>query len=265
MTPLLHRIYKSAHLNKAAALANPEEHEHLLRTLEDALCFECTDVMPLVGETLKALFQTRHEDETKEPILNHGGLAVVPHTTTWLEWHTEELGRVGILLCQEEQGDEISLGFMREGYYNVSSTCTIKFLPEDDCKLFVYQTASAGVVAENVAGYSGQVALALLIIINAPYGIEQQINPPHKKWAKEAAAHGVVMCSTRRVYLDKTKAPPPEYAGGIGQKGGHPKQFHFVRRHLRHFQNGTHTIVKPHWRGDPRLGIRKLPEYKVRP
>jgi hypothetical protein len=35
--------------------------------------------------------------------------------------------------------------------------------------------------------------------------------------------------------------------------------------HLRHFQSGDHTRVKAHWRGDPRLGICPIPDYKVRP
>lgn len=35
-----------------------------------------------------------------------------------------------------------------------------------------------------------------------------------------------------------------------------PKAYHFVRSHVRRFDDGTSTVVRAHWRGDPAFGVR---------
>jgi hypothetical protein len=265
MTPFLHRIYKVAQ-NVWDPTAQPYK-EQLLQTLQTALSFECTDVMELAGETMMALLSTRHYDEKHEPLMNHGGLLLLPHEVTWLEWSSAD-GRIGVVVCQEPDG-HYSCAALTEKYPGEYMSCEIRPLPDDDCKIVVYvgDNSNSKRIAD-MAGMIGQMAVAFLVIINAPYGIEHEVKPPHKVWAKEAAREGFIMKPSRRIYLNKTKAPPKEaMVGDDGAPTGPKfhKAFHFVRRHLRHFKGGGHTLVKAHWRGDPRLGIRVMPEYKVKP
>ncbi len=49
-----------------------------------------------------------------------------------------------------------------------------------------------------------------------------------------------------------------------GGKDGSPKRFHFVRGHVRRLSEIRVIPVKAHWKGDPRLGLMSLPEYKFK-
>jgi hypothetical protein len=266
MTPFLHRLYKFA--QEEGAKKPSKESRALVKSFQEALSFECSDVLDLAHETAKAVAATVHQDNKQEPVINHGGLLVLPHSTTWVEWMGEHArGRVGVIICEEPDGD-YSLGILPENSPGEYLACLIKVLPDDECKIVAYKNEnkdSAELAA--LAGYVGQIVLAMLIIINAPYGIDQDVQPLHKAWARDAAKSGFQLKAARRIYLNKTKAPPAEYLKSHSAYAGAKfhKAFHFVRSHLRHFKGGGHTMIKAHWRGDPRLGIRAMPEYKLKP
>lgn len=54
----------------------------------------------------------------------------------------------------------------------------------------------------------------------------------------------------------------PDVVRATGE--GAPKPLHFVRAHLRLRSSGRIEVVRPHWRGDAQLGIKR-PTYRLVP
>lgn len=60
------------------------------------------------------------------------------------------------------------------------------------------------------------------------------------------------------VVIDLSKSPTVTPPTGVGS----PRALHFVRAHLRARSTGRIELVRPHWRGDAQLGIKR-PAYRV--
>lgn len=271
MTPLLRRIY--AHMSH-----NPEHPQYKTSMAEftEALCFEVTRVTPLVQETVNTLAKSSFQTLEGHTHLSHGGLLVMPHNRVWLEWVSPPVGdkpsmRIGIYLYTLGNEDLINVECTtsKEIEYgerfgiSASHLGRIYLYPDETCRVVSVGDPSE----EQLGGMAGLSAVALLLILNAPYGIAKPTQPVHKTHAKEAQRHGFKLKPHHIVYLDKSRPPPDQTLHDITYNSGPKfhKAFHFVRTHLRHFKDGTHTKIKAHWRGDPRLGICPHPDYKVRP
>lgn len=280
MTPLLRQIYVALQ-----SIPSPASREYALKRCREALCFEVTDVYPLAMETIKTLCQTT-EYNIDGPVIPHGGLMVMPHHTVWLEWRLPREGdlrtyRAGCFLMEATSEDdghhaivvETTTSELIENRCHKSYVGRILVLPDDRCSV-------AGINGslddepddeeiQRTGGISAIYALAMLLILNAPYGIRQDAQPLHKAHARHARTQGFTLKPHRVVYLDKTRPPPTRSTDNPDGPAFH-KAFHFVRQHLRHYQptskrEAIHTLVKAHWRGDPRLGICPIHDYKVRP
>lgn len=280
MTPLARRIY-----NRVAALPRNPTRDLTVQEWIDMLCFEMTDVLPLMRETIKTLEAMANEDLA----MGHGSLLVMPHDNMWIEYRLppHKLAplpdRAGIALSVCENPDEIAVTGISESSLDAYQSgesrniavfkASIRLLPDDMfrvevCKKHNYDedlcTETAGVLAFY--------AVAALLILNAPYGIKHSAPPVHKTHAREALKQGFKLKPHRIITLDKTRPPPPEHAADGTPRTGPAfhKAFHFVRQHLRHYQErpnrpASRTLVKAHWRGDPRLGVCPMPDYRIRP
>jgi hypothetical protein len=61
----------------------------------------------------------------------------------------------------------------------------------------------------------------------------------------------------------RTFCRAPARPEGLAAGNGSPRALHFVRAHLR-LRLGRVELVRPHWRGDAQLGIKR-PAYLVAP
>ena len=105
-----------------------------------------------------------------------------------------------------------------------------------------------------------------LALINTPRVIGRKQHMPHAGLQKKmAAARGMVGKFPLRGWTELTLAVSPPAVDGqeheVRLTGG--KALHFCRAHLR-IRLGQVELVKPHWRGDPALGIKQT-RYRVAP
>lgn len=288
MTPFLREIWL-----RFQTIGKPTDGtRRAIEQVENSLAFEVTDILPLVGETIHTLEGSTLVGSDGKPVVGHGGLLVMPHDYVWLEWRQEhdaaeldryakagldknlisrarKFYRVGAMLYYNETMQTISVEITSQLELEaLHDHCVlhshIHLLPDETCRVVCYSSdhRNKDPIVTECAGKMGVYVLGMLLILNAPYGIKKDIQQLHKAHAKEAKQKGFQLKPHRVVYIDKTKAPPVE--PGKHEPAFH-KAFHFVRSHLRHFKDGTHTLVKAHWRGDPRLGICPMADYKVRP
>jgi hypothetical protein len=234
----------------------PKEYRE---ALELSVCFDMSHVADLTYE-IKHTF----EDNWNEFHL-HGGLAVMPNDACWFEIRDKANDAKYGWLCLVTviNKDEISITVrtfeeISGGYESISGIIHVK----DDFVKILKHAGTKFPLTDNtdVQYYSLSSVIAFMLIINAPYGIKHETPPRHKGHLREARRQGFELLPHHIIKLDRS-APPKEYeAKG---KQGSPKAFHFVRSHLRHYTNGDKTVVKAHWRGDPRLGIHRA-SYSVR-
>jgi hypothetical protein len=229
-------------------------------TLSKARCYDFTALRELIKETMDALGDKQNRLSMQ---MEHGGLLLIPDKIVWLEVNKREdgsrlPGRSGILLQQLiKDGKEAILCFaLKSNGDQLARSCLSLFdtsfmvgpLDPNDIDCFD-QRIIAGV---------GLQAAASLIILNAPYGIDKTEYAPHKGFARKLRKQGLL--APKPYTIISLSKSAPAHLTGAGT--GHHKAFHFVRSHLRHYNNGLTSKVKAHWRGDPALGILKT-DYKV--
>ena len=261
MTPFLRQLYNMFLDNPY----NDEVYKKAIHQIEQSVCFELSDVMSLVGPTLEQLKASSIRTSADYDLMPHGGLLVMPSEYVWFEWRQHEANgnmyRVGAMLRDYE--DYIACEIISSLDTSVIFKSRIMKDGDECCFVMVRtsETENNQELAE-FAGIFGVMMIVFLLIINAPYGIDKDPQPVHKVWAKEAKKRGFTLKPYHYIRLSK-KPPPSELAKGQGP--AFHKAFHFVRGHLRRYQNGLKIMVKAHWRGDPRLGVCSMPDYKVKP
>lgn len=287
MTPFARRIWLKLQAVKQSPKSKepPEkwldQKRRAMAQIEEAICFDVSDVHDLLQQTIAAM-DSAVNYQNGEPFINHGGLAEMPHGTIWLEWQqkvdAEDLPklravgvpvspggsyRLGCGLTYDPDVNVIGITILNSLDITDTMTAEIQLLPDDMCQISAPLQENHGEkTIAMCAGLIAQYVLAGLCIINAPYGIKKDAQPVHKAHAREARQRGFELKPHHVVTIHKT-APPKGMGGTPGH--GAPKAFHFVRGHLRRLRNGVTTSVKAHFRGDPRLGILSMPDYKVKP
>ncbi len=248
--------------------------------LEGSICFDVSDVRNLVSQTVDAMAGTAVDNE-RGPTINHGGLAVMPHRLVWVEWMQTALpedvnemrsngvncalsGNYRLAAGLQYDADLDMIGLLIINSLDLSEimTAEIQLLDNDMCQIIVPLDENHNSRKISfTAGVVAQYALAALCIVNAPYGIKTDPQPVHKAQAKEARQRGFELKPHYIVTIHKTA--PPKGLGGIDGHGA-AKAFHFVRGHLRRLSGGVITSVKARFRGDPRLGVLSMPDYRVK-
>lgn len=227
----------------------PKEYSDAFK---QAICFDMSAVADLTHE-IKHLYENDWNNWH-----SHGGLAIAPSEAFWFEIRNTT-GKFGwICLCFDLENDEkgIVVRTFEEivscGHESVAATIILK---NDDVRIVNHSGAAFPTTKSQntVQYYSISSVIAFLLIINAPYGIANTSLQRHKGHVREARRNGFELLPHHIITIDK-KAPPEGFGNGVG---GSPKAFHFVRSHGRNYKTGKRSIVKAHWRGDPRLGIHQ--------
>lgn len=101
--------------------------------------------------------------------------------------------------------------------------------------------------------------LGILCLINSPKMVKRKPSKLEKLNRKREAAGKYTFHPhhTVKLNVDRDSFTVQEGAGGDKATRAH----HHVRAHLR-LMNGTYVLVKPHWRGDPQVGIRQT-SYEI--
>lgn len=102
-----------------------------------------------------------------------------------------------------------------------------------------------------------------LALLNSPKTARVEHVDPVKLNKARAKAKKPLLLSYRAVSIDLAKVERVLRERDAAEDGpGTPRQQHFVRWHLR-LVRGVLYPVRPHWRGDPSLGVKAPPTYKL--
>lgn len=243
MTPLAIKVYKSSR-----NFAGFGEYRTLL---SKAKCFDFSSVSEL-AEATRNTFSVLEPNGDEIGKISHGELLFCPEKLFWIEICLDK-NPAGFLCVQVNSGIDIVVP--RINAETVILTIGSILLNSDD----TFSIGFDKLENENYLTEAAFIVAACLIILNAPYGIEKTEAAFHKGFDRSLRKAGVIkqLCPYTIIKLAK-RVPADKIVGN-----GTPKAFHFVRSHLRRYENGIQTTVKAHWRGDPALGILKT-DYKVR-
>lgn len=220
------------------------------RFLNVERCFDLTAVSTLCDEVWRELFRSGGTGSSGSDIFDLGEKAAMPCEHFWLEFEqraflveTCNYAGSGQFVVSELWIDEerplrlVPLGYIEqaEDLFEVGASVEC---PDD---LTVEGWQACGWV------------LSAIAVLNSPRARRE--DTPAKKLLghKYPRLANPSIRSTRIVIdlgCDERGVPRP-----VAWTSS-PKAYHFVRSHVRRFEDGTHTIVRAHWRGDPAFGIR---------
>lgn len=217
------------------------------------------DVVRLAGE-----LATRDADK----LIASMPTAFFPADISWIEWRMDPDG-------YSEGGD---MGIMYAGTPGVRAGNAVHYSWKDghDTPWSAMDFAidlEAGKMTPNVAqpgvdpirasaAFHNSIkpfTLALLALVNSPKMVKR-IPAKVEKLNRKRASLGRYTFHphhTVRLNVDRSTFTVQEGHGGDGAS----RALHFVRAHLR-LWNGSYILVRPHWRGDPAVGIRST-SYEV--
>lgn len=246
MTPLAMKIFRH--------LLHQAMETSVLVTWADTPCFELSEVSALIHQTGQELQQTLLFQDG-QPLMEHGGLLLMPAQHVWLEYLGTPFGlhgRLGVRLDEVE--DQICYLAMGPAVGDQQLSGFLELQPDGEHFIVRPDTRYAYTAEQHfLIGQIGGWAAAALLLINAPRGVERRDTPAHKTLAKEARKAGL---GELRPFHTITLSKKPQ---AVGEETGQssPKAFHFCRSHLRLLPSGGETKVRAHWRGDPSLGINQ--------
>jgi hypothetical protein len=282
MTPLAHRIVKELTLPKAKRTF--VDHGAILPRLTQAHCFEVSECIELA---LDLLFHRHGDGDLKDKSLHTIGslqdvTSFLPAKLTWLEWYKpltgtregallfEDNGRIKFVLTNELNGTLTSyLGAM--SLPKIFVTCTGEYSFEyqnyDFADVFGIAAETKLSLTRYYAG-TGLLIHVLLSFINTPKVFGRRQHMPHRGLerallAQQKAIGKFPLHAWTEIKLEvavpKDLSEEAEHEDHLTGR----KALHFCRAHLRHM-NGALVFVRPHWRGDASLGIKRS-RYNVVP
>jgi hypothetical protein len=203
----------------------------------------------------------------------------MPSDKTWVEWEDNQ-GKMGFFFDGHNGSVGQGFGFwgnMRHGDEPVIVPCSIDtpaysltFDPETQRERMlenangnkryeasIEETFAKMTLESRLRIEQGMVALkpvvwAILALINSPKIIRQHEIDQSKLNKRRTAQGRYTFHPHHEVRLNVDKHVIDTVAGS---GDGCSRALHFVRAHLR-FRLGQYELVRPHWRGDPALGIR---------
>jgi hypothetical protein len=287
MTPLAFRIAKQATLPKRERSFVDGE---LLQRICAARCFETSAVQELVVELVNSFNRKPEPNEEVEyltvdgertPLMSKQGaanvvamagqMAFLPAPYTWIEWKAEPLGgqRLGWFLCEDfYEQDDIRDWITAFSCNEDGSTFCMSFPKQGDptnLKLHGDGYGEATDAERFTCGVFLPVILGNLALINTPHVISQTVDPPHRGLQKRL---GRVLSLPGKYPLQDWHevklhvAVAPEFSGRAGEAHlSGERALHFCRSYLR-VRLGRVELVRPHWRGNPAIGIKQT-DYRV--
>ena len=256
MTPLAHRIVRELTLQKKKRIFRDESG--ILDDIRSAHFFECTKVAELAFEFGRnCVFDGRF---TKTQTF-------LPAPATWIEFVPPTGERFAVLLTEHKIGAKLRIAFSgtfksppwamfidlegcaSEGRFVRALSKSVEELPTGRQK-----------DAEFALEWASTVALGCIAMINTPRHFGRIQHEPHRGLERELLKHAKAIGSYplqawNEIVLKVDYPDAPESGDHIAHLTGR-KALEFVRAHLR-CQNGVIVVVRPYWRGDPALGIRR--------
>lgn len=260
MTPLAHAIVKDSLLPPRKRQF--KDHCALIGRMTDIHCFEVSKIVGLsIDVALKMVRDFKAGDFMDED------LAFLPADNTWIEW-AEGGNRIGVLMTNSGAGADCRWSMSGNRFGSLPSVGRISFDVsglDDETGLDV---AFRGGDGFEPAAFTFRL-YALLALINTPRIIGRQQHMPHAGLERRLRARsGVIGSFPLRAWTEiaLSVSRPPEDLSDDDSREAHltgQRALHFCRAHLR-VRLGRVEFVRPHWRGDASLGIKRS-RYEVRP
>jgi hypothetical protein len=192
----------------------------------------------------------------------------LPAVDTWMEWE-DEVGNIGLFFGGK--GESVTMG---RGFFAVQKHQD----PTDqgDMLIFNYDLESYQInhlphptmdmsdrlIHAQATSQLKPIIFAVLALINSPKIIRTREIDITRLNKKRASLGRYTFHPHHEVRLNVDKRSITTVKG---EGDGASKCLHFVRTHLRFVPTqGGYTLVHPHWRGDPALGIRDTHYYADR-
>lgn len=203
----------------------------------------------------------------------------MPAVKTWIEWEDDN-GKMGLFFDGHDGSVGLGFGFwghMRHGTDPEVIPCTIdtpnysmNFEPEKTADRMMENAGGNPHYEKRIKEAFGSMTLpqrmkiqgtmdvlkplvwAVLALINSPKLIRERAVDQSKLNKRRTALGRYTFHPHHEVRLNVDKHI---IATVTGTGDGASRALHFVRAHLR-FRLGQYELVRPHWRGDPALGIR---------
>lgn len=240
MTPLAHKITKELTLLKSERTFL--DQCSLLTKLDDIHCFDVTQVLPLVDEFANEHFFNNFDEK----------IAFLPADKTWIEFEKNGM-RTGALLVKTGDGADV--------FTAAVDKLDGAFMSFDE-PLFI-RMPSFTVVGRDM-GYSSSIATTIygaLVLINTPHLIGRRQHMPHRGLERRLTnMKGLVGKFPLHAWTELKLSVSAMMKQSDGtEHEAHltgERCLHFCRAHLR-VRNGRLEQVRPHWRGNPALGIKR--------
>jgi hypothetical protein len=193
----------------------------------------------------------------------------LPAVDTWIEWQDQGAGNIGMFFGGVGESVTMGRGFFAAHRFKD---------PEDsgDMLLFNYDLETYQInhlphpemdmhdraIHAKATAELKPIIFAILALINSPKIIRSKEIDITRLNKKRASLGRYTFHPHHEVRLNVDKRVISTVKG---ESDGASKCLHFVRTHLRFVPSqGGYTMVQPHWRGDPALGIRDTHYYADR-
>jgi hypothetical protein len=186
----------------------------------------------------------------------------LPAYRTWMEWEDNH-GKLAMFF--DGRGDSVTQGhgiFLSKRHEDdANDVVSIPFTYDLEAYLVETINAPKFVIPDDLRAKYDQaiptlkpIVFAILALINSPKIIRSTAVDLSKLNKRREAQGRYTFHPHHEVRLNVDKRVIKTVAG---ESDGASKCLHFVRTHLRFVPSqGGYTMVMPHWRGDPALGIR---------
>lgn len=185
-----------------------------------------------------------------------------PAIDSWIEWEDEQ-GKLGFYFHGKQESVTEGFGFLTVQRHDEDNPVMLPLsfdtpgyrLEANPAPSTTFQQRlTFGAAAVQVK----PVVFAILALINSPKLIRQRPIDVSRINKKRASLGRYCFHPHHEVRLDVDKRIISTVSGS---GDGTSRALHFVRTHLR-FRRGQYELVRPHWRGDPAMGIRDA-SYRI--
>lgn len=278
MTPLAHRIVKELTLPKAKRTF--VDLGGLLPRMSDIHCFETSECRDLA---LDMLYDRKGKKIDAKAFSTIAGIAPItsflPADHTWIEWRRNgKERRDGALLYMDRDRIAFLAARQKGGiFFSVPQAIPLPTVvdglsgmtvPLPNLDQYAWPDRSDITEAAHELTAVGMMLHMFLSFINTPKVFGRRQHMPHRGLeVKLIAAQPTIGKFPLRAWTEiKLEIAVPKDLSEEADHKAHltgRKALHFCRAHLRNWNGGV-VWVKPHWRGDASLGIKRS-RYNVMP
>lgn len=265
MTPLAMKFARD--LTLPIKRRKVDDCAELLPHLGETHCFDVSAVWAGVKEALSTA-------DAYNTVVHLQATTFLPAERTWIELPPVGGHRMAFVIWksrwQDHEWFELATAhhIPEENYITSMKLGGFRF----DGKTLIHEREADAVEMDRQMGRDGRSSvfvsqicsvILLLDIINSPALVHLQRHNPHKGLLHDFRKAGLGNYPLHGWHEVKIRPQiglltDEELAGPMTGR----KCLHFVRAHRRRYRSGKETVVSPHWRGDPAIGIMRT-RYRV--